>query len=72
MVEALGAAVAAVESEVEALEGGNEVLLEDIGGMVGGLSDLRYGRFANSQMGGDVLRGLQGLERKCELSRAGS
>lgn len=33
---------------------------------VGGLSDLRYGKFANGKIKDEILDGLTGLEEVCE------
>lgn len=38
-------------------------LLETIKGRVGGLSDLRYGRFGNAEVGREVVGALRDLGR---------
>ena len=38
-------------------------LLEEIKGKVGGLSDLRYGRFGNAEVGKEVVDALRDLGR---------
>jgi centromere-localized protein 2 len=55
-----------VEAELQALEEEAEALLTEINTSVGGLSDLRYGKFANAQVKEEVLQGLGGLEAACE------
>lgn len=40
--------------------------MEEIIGVVGGLSDLRYGRFVNAGVAEDVMDGLKGVEAVCE------
>jgi centromere-localized protein 2 len=59
------AAVEDVEDEVRKLEEEADLLLEQMRGAVGGLSDLRYGRFANGQLREQVLEGLSRLENSC-------
>lgn len=54
-----------VEDEVRRLEEEAEILLEEIRGTVGGLSDLRYGRLANAGLREQVLEGLTRLESSC-------
>ena len=44
-------------------------LLEEMKGIVGGLSDLRHGKFANDQLREQVLDGLQRLEESCVESK---
>lgn len=62
----LESAVEEVENEVRRLEEEADTLLEWMEATVGGLSDLRYGRFANPQLGEQVLEGLSRLESSCE------
>lgn len=51
-----------VEEELKELELEATGLLEELSATVGGLSDLRYGKFGNGQVTEDVIRGLKGLE----------
>ena len=67
IIPALEAAEEEIEKEIEAMEKEAQELLEGIKGRVGGLSDLRYGRFGNTEVGREVvgaLRDLGGMERK--------
>lgn len=50
-----------VEREIEALEREAQELLGLIKGKVGGLSDLRYSRFGNGEMGKEVVESLRDL-----------
>lgn len=54
-----------VEDEVRKLEEEAEALLKEMSGTVGGLSDLRYGRLANTQLKTQILEGLSRLESSC-------
>ncbi|OBT49263.1 hypothetical protein VE00_00466 [Pseudogymnoascus sp. WSF 3629] len=49
-----------IETEVALLELEAETLLAGIRNTVGGLSDLRYGRFRNGEVGGGVRGALEG------------
>lgn len=66
IIPELESAAEEVEDEVRRLEEEAEVLLEEMRGTVGGLSDLRYGRLANGQLREQVLKGLERLEASCE------
>ena len=55
-----------IEREIEALEREAEELLESVKGTVGGLSDLRYGRFGNASVGEEVVSALKDLGRREE------
>lgn len=55
-----------MEDEITRLDEEAEALLEKMRGMVGGLSDLRYGRLANGQLKDQVLEGLKRLEDSCD------
>ncbi|KAH8811742.1 Cnl2/NKP2 family protein-domain-containing protein [Xylogone sp. PMI_703] len=55
-------AIADMESELQKLDEEAEELIEDTRGIVGDLSDLRYGRLSNAQLHGQVLEGLDRLE----------
>jgi centromere-localized protein 2 len=47
------------------MEEESEKVLEEIQELVGGMSDLRYGRLANSGLREEVLEGLGRLESAC-------
>jgi centromere-localized protein 2 len=66
IIPELETAAEEVEDEVRRLEEETERLLEEMRAMVGGLSDLRYGRLANGQLREQVLEGLERLESACE------
>lgn len=53
-----------IEREIEALEKEAEELLESVNGTVGGLSDLRYGKFGNAGVGEEVVGALKDLGRR--------
>jgi len=55
-----------VEDDIRRLEEEARAMLEEIQEMVGGLSDLRYGRFANAQLREQALEGMTRLETSCE------
>jgi len=55
-----------IEDEIRKLEEDTEILLQEMTNTVGGLSDLRYGRLANSQLREQVLDGLERLETACD------
>ncbi|KIN02488.1 hypothetical protein OIDMADRAFT_194948 [Oidiodendron maius Zn] len=60
------AAAEDVEDEIRRLEEEADLLLEQMRGTVGNLSDLRYGRLANGQLREQVLEGLRRLESSCQ------
>ncbi|RYP70912.1 hypothetical protein DL771_005162 [Monosporascus sp. 5C6A] len=55
-----------MEQELQKLEQEEAALLESVKQTVGNMSDLRYGRLANSKLRTEVLDGLQGLRDVCE------
>ena len=60
-----------LEAEIATLESQRRAVLEDLEDTVGGLSDLRYGKFSQpigekNHVRTDVLQGLQGLEEACK------
>ncbi len=59
-------AVEDIEDEIRQLDAESDALLEDMQNTVGGLSDLRHGRFANAQLREQVLEDLGRLEASCE------
>lgn len=66
IIPELESAAEDVEDEIRKLEQEAEAVLEEMKGIVGGLSDLRYGRLANGQLREQVLEGLERLESSCE------
>jgi centromere-localized protein 2 len=58
-------AAEAIEDEIRRLDEESNSFLEEIQNTVSGLSDLRYGRFANSRLREQVLKGLESLEASC-------
>lgn len=54
-----------MEAELQLLEEEEESLLDSVRQTVGAMSDLRYGRLANSQLPEQVLDGLGNLEEIC-------
>lgn len=54
-----------VQDEIRRMHEEAEALLEELKGVVGGLSDLRYGKLANTQLREQVLEGLARLESSC-------
>ncbi|CAL3972853.1 hypothetical protein PZA11_004143 [Diplocarpon coronariae] len=65
IVPELEGAVEDLEDEIRRLDEESESLLQEMQGTVGGLSDLRFGRFANGELREQVLEGLQRLEDSC-------
>lgn len=55
-----------IENEIRRLQEESDMLLEEMHNIVSGLSDLRYGRFANAQLGEQVLKELGSLEASCD------
>ncbi len=58
-------AVGELEAELQLLEEEEAALLASVRQTVGAMSDLRYGRLANSQLAEQVLDGLGNLEEIC-------
>lgn len=58
-------AVEDVEEEIRRDEEETGRLIDEMQSIIGGLSDLRYGRLANSQLRDEVLEGLARLEGTC-------
>lgn len=65
VVPELDGAAAALEAEIERLRADEAALLASVRQAVGGLSDLRYGKLANGQLGDQVLDGLSSLQEAC-------
>jgi len=59
-------AISALEAELQLLEEEEASLLASVRQTVGAMSDLRYGRLANSQLREQVLDGLGNLEEICK------
>jgi centromere-localized protein 2 len=69
-------ACADIDAEIVASEAEFEMMKEDMESTVGGLSDLRYGRFSkpigsDGELREEVLDGLKRLDETC-ISRRGS
>jgi centromere-localized protein 2 len=62
----LDGAAGALEAEIEKLKEEEAALLESVKQTIGGLSDLRYGRFANGQIADEVIDGLKSVEAACD------
>jgi centromere-localized protein 2 len=58
-------AVGELEAELQLLEEEEAALLASVRQTVGAMSDLRYGRLANSQLPEQVLDGLANLQEIC-------
>lgn len=59
-------AISELESELQLMEEEEAALLASVQQTVGALSDLRYGRLANSQLREQVLDGLANLRETCK------
>lgn len=59
-------AVGEVEGELQRLEAEEAALMASVQQTVGGMSDLRYGRLANTNLPEQVLDGLADLEQTCK------
>jgi centromere-localized protein 2 len=59
-------AINELEAEMQLLEEEEAALLASVRQTVGGMSDLRYGRLANSQLPEQVLDGLGNLQEICK------
>ncbi|CAJ2511339.1 Uu.00g069640.m01.CDS01 [Anthostomella pinea] len=55
-----------MEREVQQLEEEEAALLDTVKQTAGNMSDLRYGRLANSKLRAEVLDGLQGIQEVCK------
>ena len=65
IIPEMESAVQDVEAEIKQLEEEQTKLIESVGRIVGGLSDLRYGRMSNYQLREEVLESLRNLEEAC-------
>ncbi|RDA94817.1 hypothetical protein CP533_4287 [Ophiocordyceps camponoti-saundersi (nom. inval.)] len=61
----LEGAVKALEAEIRILTDEEEALSEEVRQTISGLSDLRYGKFANGALKGQVSSGLDSLCEAC-------
>ncbi|KAI5467051.1 Cnl2/NKP2 family protein-domain-containing protein [Mariannaea sp. PMI_226] len=66
IIPELDGAVGALEAEIEKLKEEEATLLESVKQIIGGLSDLRYGKFSNGQLGDEIIDGLKSVEAACE------
>jgi centromere-localized protein 2 len=66
VIPELEGAVGALEAEIKRLEEEETALQESIQQTIGGLSDLRYGKLANSQLRDEIVDGLKSLQETCE------
>lgn len=66
IIPELEGATGALEAELEKLKEEEVALLESVKQTVGGLSDLRYGKFANDQITDDIMDGLKTVQEACE------
>lgn len=66
IIPELDGAAGALEMEIEQLRQEEETLMESVRQTVGGLSDLRYGKFANAKVGDEVKDGLETLRETCD------
>lgn len=62
IIPALSSAVEDLEDEIARLDTEAEELVAEMQNTVGGLSDLRYGRLANTGLRAQVLEGLERVE----------
>lgn len=69
IVPELDASTEALEATIQSLEREEAELLGAIKQTVGGMSDLRYGKFSNSQLGEQVVDGLQTVQETCQAKR---
>jgi centromere-localized protein 2 len=58
-------AIGGIEAELQLLEEEEASLLASVKQTLGAMSDLRYGRLANSQLPEQVLDGLGNLQEIC-------
>lgn len=69
IVPELDASAEALQAAIRSLEGEEADLLREIKQTVGAMSDLRYGKFANGQLGKQIVDGLQMVQETCEAKR---
>ncbi|KAF7558790.1 hypothetical protein G7046_g5379 [Stylonectria norvegica] len=66
IVPELDGATGALEMEIEKLKEEEAALLDSVKQTIGGLSDLRYGKFANSHIREEIIDGLKTVQEACE------
>lgn len=66
IIPELDGANGALEVEIEKLQEEESALLEAVQQTVGGLSDLRYGKFANTKIKDEVIDGLETVLEACK------
>ena len=54
-----------LEAEIKALEKEEQELMKSLQQTVGGMSDLRYGRFSNPNLTVEVSDGLRAFKAEC-------
>lgn len=59
-------AAGALEVDIQKLEEEEAALLDSLRQTIGGLSDLRYGKFANGKISSEVLDSLKTLQETCD------
>lgn len=55
-----------LDAAIQGLEKEEAELLQSIKQIVGSMSDLRYGRLSNGQLGQQVLEGLSNVQETCK------
>ncbi|KAH8706507.1 Cnl2/NKP2 family protein-domain-containing protein [Ilyonectria robusta] len=66
IIPELDGATGALETEMQKLAEEEAALLESVKQTIGGLSDLRYGKFANGDIKDEIIDGLKNVEAACE------
>jgi centromere-localized protein 2 len=66
IVTEIDGATGALETEIRKLQDEEAQLSESIRQTIGALSDLRYGKFANSQVRTEILEGISSLQESCK------
>jgi centromere-localized protein 2 len=66
IVPDMDSALRDLEAEIKALEREEQDLIESLKQTVGGMSDLRYGRFSNANLTEEVSDGLKAFQAECE------
>lgn len=62
----MDSAVDDLEQEIQKLEEEEAALLQSVHKTVGDMSDLRYGRLANSKLKNEVINGLEDFQEVCK------
>nr|RBQ90237.1 hypothetical protein FVER53263_04674 [Fusarium verticillioides] len=66
VIPELEGAAGALHAELAHLKEEEAILLDSVQQTIGGLSDLRYGKFANGRISEGVIDGLKNVEAACE------